>query len=134
MAKKHEETPTGLYLVAIVGIVAVFGLVVLVMGNGGSNSVEDVAYDDLTGQVWVKSAGVWNPGGYTPTAAYNPYRPRVAEYNPLNTGIVDPNFQEGPNEEGPEEDPCENPQGCDNCYCLGYVNCAAQGEDQWSCS
>ena len=46
---KKEDTPTGLYLVAIVGIVAVFGLVVLVMNAGGGATM---AYDDLTGQAY----------------------------------------------------------------------------------
>ncbi len=44
---KHQDVSTGLYLVAMVGIVAVIGLVVLVM-NSGSSATYD--YDDLTGQ------------------------------------------------------------------------------------
>ncbi len=37
---KHD-IDTGLYLVAMVGIVAVIGLVVLVLNNGGSVSLSD---------------------------------------------------------------------------------------------
>ena len=54
---KMEDTPTGLYLVAIVGIVAVFGLVVMVMNVGGSSMALS---DDLTGQAW----GGWRPQIY----------------------------------------------------------------------
>ena len=49
---KYDETPIGLYLVSIVGIVAVFGLVVLVMDTGSSSTQ---SYDDLTGQAYDSS-------------------------------------------------------------------------------
>jgi hypothetical protein len=51
---KHHDVSTGLYLVAMVGIVAVIGLVVLVM-NSGSSATYD--YDDLTGQGYAGMPG-----------------------------------------------------------------------------
>ena len=44
---KHDVS-TGLYLVAMVGIVAVIGLVVLVMSSGGSSM--SLGTEDITGQ------------------------------------------------------------------------------------
>lgn len=44
---KHHDVSTGLYLVAMVGIVAVIGLVVLVMNSGSSTTY---GYEDLAGQ------------------------------------------------------------------------------------
>ena len=54
---KHDVS-TGLYLVAMVGIVAVIGLVVLVM-NSGSSATYSYGTEDLAGQGWVM------PGAYT---------------------------------------------------------------------
>jgi hypothetical protein len=49
MTKKHEIN-TGLYLVAMIGIVAVIGLVVLVMNSGGSSMTYSSDYEDLVGE------------------------------------------------------------------------------------
>lgn len=48
MAKK--ETPTGLYLVAIVSIVAVIGLIVMVLNYGGASAGLLLSDEDLAGQ------------------------------------------------------------------------------------
>ena len=118
---QHHDVSTGLYLVAMVGIVAVIGMVVLVM-NSGSSATYD--YDDLAGQGYAHLVAGCS-STVSPSTIYGIYNPNARTWVPM--GIMKTPFE---SEEEQVEDP-EESMGS-SCYeeCEGI--CMGLPEDQLS--
>jgi hypothetical protein len=112
---KHHDVSTGLYLVAMVGIVAVIGLVVLVM-NSGSSATYD--YDDLTGQAGV-ILGTSSSSVGSSNAVWGIYNPSSKVWVPV--GVMQNPFR---SQEEPIEDGYVGEESNSGSECDDYTDCS----------